>query len=32
MDNKYTNKDIFNTTECPSDALLLRYVKETISK
>jgi len=31
MDNKYTNTDIFKTTECPSDALLLSYVKETIS-
>ncbi len=32
MDNKYTNNNIFKTTECPSDALLLSYVKETISK
>jgi hypothetical protein len=32
MDNKYTNTNIFETTECPSDALLLSYVKETISK
>jgi TolA-binding protein len=32
MDNKYTNTDIFNLNECPSDALLLSYVKETISK
>jgi len=32
MDNKYTNTNIFETTECPSDALLLSYVKGTIAK
>lgn len=32
MDNKYTNTDIFKSTECPSDALLLRYVKDKISR
>jgi tetratricopeptide (TPR) repeat protein len=32
MDNKYTNTDIFKKTECPSDALLLSYVKGNISK
>lgn len=32
MDNKYTNTDIFKMTECPSDALLLSYVKGKISK
>ena len=32
MDNKYTNNDIFKTTECPSDALLLRYVNNNIVK
>lgn len=32
MDNKYTNTDLFKITECPSDALLLSYVNNTISK
>ena len=32
MDNKYTNTNFFETTECPSDALLLSYVKGTIAK
>jgi len=32
MDNKYTNTDIFKSTECPSDALLLAYAKDNIGK
>jgi tetratricopeptide (TPR) repeat protein len=32
MDNKYTNIDIFENTECPSDTLLLAYAKNNISK
>ena len=31
MAHKYTNSDFFKTTECPSDALLLSYVKGTIN-
>ena len=31
MEHKYTNSDFFKPTECPSDALLLSYVKGTIN-
>lgn len=32
MNHKYTESDIFKHTECPSDALLLSYVKGKVSK
>lgn len=32
MEHKYTNTDLYKITECPSDALLLNYVKGNISK
>lgn len=31
MEHKYTHNDFFKPTECPSDALLLSYVKGTIN-